>query len=88
MQQRGFSRGDIVMVGAIEKELHANHSHASQIGNDRYVLHAGLISKVNHSCEPNCGIHVNETGAHDFIAMKSIDAPRNNFRLRYAKLQR
>ena len=71
---REFSRGDIVMVGVIEKELQANHSHASQIGKDRYVFHAGMISKVNHSCAPNCGIHVNETGAHDFIAMKKIGA--------------
>lgn len=69
-----YFRDDIIMVGVIEKELRANHSHASQIGKDRYVFHAGLISKVNHSCAPNCGIHVNETGAHDFIAMKHIRA--------------
>lgn len=69
---RDFSCGEIVMVGVIEKELRGNHSHASQIGKDQYVLHAGLISKVNHSCAPNCGIGVNETGAHDFVAMKSI----------------
>jgi hypothetical protein len=67
-----FMVDDIVMVGIIEEELSANHSHASQIGENRHVLHAGLISKVNHSCSPNCGIRVNETGAHDFIAMKDI----------------
>lgn len=71
---KAFLRDDIVMVGVIEKELQANHSHASQIGKDRYVFHAGLISKVNHSCTPNCGIHVNASGAHDFIAMKTIGA--------------
>ena len=37
-----------------------------------HVLHAGLISKVNHSCNPNCGISENGTGAHDFIAYKEI----------------
>jgi len=67
-----FKVGDIVMVGIIKEVLSGNHSHASQISENEHVLHAGLISKVNHSCGPNCGIRVNETGAHDFIAMKDI----------------
>ncbi|MFK8186308.1 MAG: SET domain-containing protein-lysine N-methyltransferase [Phormidesmis sp.] len=67
-----FQRNQIVMIGKIEKVLEANHSHASQIAKDTHVLHAGLISKVNHSCGPNCGIKVNATGAHDFVAMKEI----------------
>ncbi|MDA3901443.1 MAG: SET domain-containing protein [Spirochaetes bacterium] len=69
---RAIDAGETVMVGEIEKELEENHSHASQIGEDRYVFHAGLISKVNHSCDPNCGIKVNESGAHDFVAMRDI----------------
>jgi len=71
---RSFKTREIVMVGIIEKELEGNHSHASQIGENKYVLHAGSISKVNHSCDPNCGISVNKTGAHDFIAMRDIEA--------------
>ena len=59
---KSFKIGDIVMVGVIKEVLNGNHSHASQIGENEYVLHAGLISKVNHSCDPNCGIGVNETG--------------------------
>ncbi len=70
---RSFKVGDIVMVGVIKKYLTANHSHASQIGEHTHVLHDGLISKVNHSCDPNCGIQVNGTGAHDFVAIKAID---------------
>lgn len=69
---RSFKAREIVMVGIIEKVLDGNHSHASQIGENTYVLHAGSISKVNHSCDPNCGISVNETGAHDFVAMRDI----------------
>ncbi len=69
---RSFEACETVMVGVIEKVLDANHSHASQIGKNKYVFHAGLISKVNHSCDPNCGISVNETGAHDFVAIKDI----------------
>ena len=69
---RSFQAGEIVMVGVIEKTVDENHSHASQVGENKYVLHAGLISKVNHSCEPNCGIGLNETGAHNFVARKDI----------------
>ncbi len=69
---RSFKTGEIVMVGTIEKVLKENHSHASQIGENEYVFHAGLISKVNHSCNPGCGIRVNETGAHDFVAIRGI----------------
>jgi hypothetical protein len=69
---KSFKVGDLVMVGVIKEVLSGNNSHASQIGENEYVLHAGLISKVNHSCDPNCGIRVNETGAHDFVAIRNI----------------
>ncbi|MBW1849135.1 MAG: SET domain-containing protein [Deltaproteobacteria bacterium] len=69
---RSFITGEIVMVGIIDKILEENHSHASQTGVNEYVLHAGLISKVNHSCDPNCGISINESGAHDFVAIREI----------------
>lgn len=69
-----FHENDIVMIGSIEEEnVEKNHSHASQMGEFRHALHAGLISKVNHSCDPNCGIKVNVAGAHDFVAMKTIE---------------
>ena len=67
-----FKVGETVMIGKIEKKLYKNHSHASQVGENEYVLHAGSITKVNHSCHPDCGIHLNETGAHDFVAMRDI----------------
>ncbi len=69
---KAFIIGDIVMIGVIEKRLNGNHSHASQIGKNTYALHAGMITKVNHSCSPNCGISVNETGAHDYVTIKNI----------------
>jgi len=69
---RSFMPGEIVMVGIIEKKLEKNYSHASQVGKNEYVFHAGLISKVNHCCDPNCGIRINKTGAHDFVAMRKI----------------
>jgi len=69
-----FTAGDTVLVGRIEKRLAKNHSHASQIGEDEFVLHAGLTSKFNHSCDPNCGIRLNAQGGHDFVAMYAIAA--------------
>ena len=71
---RPFASGDTVLVGHIEKRLSRNHSHASQIGEHEFVFHGGLISKFNHSCDPNCGIRLNAFGGHDFIAMRDIKA--------------
>lgn len=68
-----FECGDVVMIGVIQDVLAENHSHASQVGENEFVFHAGLITKVNHSCSPNCGIKVNKSGGHDFIAMTDIN---------------
>ncbi|MFF4234190.1 hypothetical protein [Streptomyces sp. NPDC001820] len=59
------------MVGAIDRELDRNHSHASQVSAERFVLHGGLVPKVNHSC---CGIRLNSSGAHDYVARAPIAA--------------
>jgi uncharacterized protein len=69
---KSFKKGEIVLIGIIEKELSINHSHASQIGLNRFVFHNEIIRMVNHSCAPNCGIKVNSTGAHDYVAKKDI----------------
>jgi hypothetical protein len=70
---RSFHVGETVMVGRIDDELDHNHPHASQIGEHRFVLHGGLVPQVNHSCDPNCGIHLNSGGAHDLIARQPIE---------------
>jgi uncharacterized protein len=30
--------------------------------------------KVNHSCSPNCGVRLNDSGACDFVAREPIEA--------------
>jgi hypothetical protein len=45
----------------------------SQIGEHEYVAPVGFMALVNHSCNPNCGIKVNEAGAHDYVAMRDIE---------------
>lgn len=68
-----FYQSDIVMLGAIEDDnLDSNLPHASQMAEFRYALHSGMITKVNHSCSPNCGIKLNAAGAHNFVAIQSI----------------
>jgi len=71
---RSFRLGETVMVGRIDGEVDHNHPHASQVSEQRFVLHGGLIPKVNHSCEPNCGVRVNFGGAHDILARQPIAA--------------
>lgn len=71
---RSFRTGETVIVGRIDRELNQNHSHASQVSENRFVLHAGIIPQVNHSCDPNCGIRPNSSGAHDLIARNPIAA--------------
>jgi len=71
---RKIKRGETVLVGAIEKELRTNHSHATQIDLNRFVLHEELNRTINHSCTPNCGIKVNsENGALGFVAIRDIE---------------
>jgi uncharacterized protein len=69
---RAFLVGETVMVGVIDRELDHNHSHASQLSETRFVLHGGLVPSVNHSCDPNCGIHINASGAHNLVTRRPI----------------
>ncbi len=69
---RPFAKDELVMRGVIARTLRENCKHASQVGPNTFVLHAGLVPLVNHSCDPTCGIRPNQAGAHDFIAMRSI----------------
>ncbi|AFY40144.1 nuclear protein SET [[Leptolyngbya] sp. PCC 7376] len=69
---RHFKTAEIVMVGKIKEILSSNDSHASQIAKGIFARHTGDIPKVNHSCGPNCGVKLNESGAHDFVARRDI----------------
>ncbi|HEY8202839.1 MAG TPA: SET domain-containing protein-lysine N-methyltransferase, partial [Actinomycetota bacterium] len=69
---RPFRRGETVMIGEIGRRLDANDTHASQVGPSEYVLLAGLGPKVNHSCDPNCGVRLNASGAYDLLARRDI----------------
>jgi hypothetical protein len=69
---QSFAAGDTVMVGFLSGPLTANDSHATQVGPNRWARHGGLGPKVNHSCDPNCGVRLNEMQAYDFVARRPI----------------
>ena len=70
---RSFGDGELVMVGIIERRVQENHSHATQVARSEYVLLSGLGPKVNHSCDPNCGIKINASGAPNLVARRFIN---------------
>lgn len=80
---RNFQPGETVLVGVIERRLPANHSHATQVSQSDYVLLGGLAPMVNHSCEPNCGIRLNKSGAPDLVARQEI-VPGDEINFDYA----
>jgi hypothetical protein len=69
---RPFQVGETVVVGTIARRLSSNTRNASQVSLNEFVLLGGLGSKVNHSCDPNCGVRVNESGAYDLIALRDF----------------
>ena len=72
--KKSFKAGQVVMRGAIDEVLSVNTVHTSQSGRNAFVVPVGLMAFVNHCCNPNCGIQVNETGAHDYVAMRDLTA--------------
>lgn len=73
---RNFKAGDVLSVGYIAKIVKTNERKAVQIGENQYVILAGLINCVNHSCAPNCGVRPNENRGFDLVAMH--DGQRND----------
>ncbi len=71
---RPFATGETVMVGFLIGPLTGNNSHATQVGPSRWALHGGLGPKVNHSCDPNCGVRLNDEQAFNFVARRPISS--------------
>jgi hypothetical protein len=69
---RRFAAGETVLIGWIERRVEQNDAHATQVGRAEWVLHGGLGPKVNHACDPNCGVRLNASGAFDIVARSPI----------------
>ena len=53
---RDIQKGEVVLYCEIEEPECQNSVYASQVDMDKWVLFAGTGRKVNHSCNPNCGV--------------------------------
>lgn len=71
---RPFAAGETVMVGFLVGALTGKGTHATQVGPGRWARHGGMGPKVNHSCDPNCGVRLNDGHAFDFVARRPIGA--------------
>ena len=71
---RRFAVAETVLVGVIERRVDRNNAHATQVSRSEWVLHGGLGPKVNHCCDPNCGVRLNDAGAFDLVARMPIAA--------------
>ncbi len=72
---RDFAAGDTVGLAAPGRPAPANHSHANQVSLTEWVFEDGLGPKVNHSCDPNCGVRENPgVEGFDFVALRPIAA--------------
>jgi uncharacterized protein len=69
---RAFVTGETVLLGFLIDALCENDSHATQVGATQWARHGGLGPKVNHSCDPNCGVRLNDGQAFDFVARRPI----------------
>jgi uncharacterized protein len=67
-----FDRGDVVIPGMVGRPVSANDTHPNQVGLDEWVIEEGLGPMLNHSCKPNCGVRLNDSGAYDYVALRAI----------------
>lgn len=66
--------GETVMVGVAGTPVACNDVHANQVSPTEWVREGGLHEKLNHSCDPSCGVRVNAAGGVDYVARRRIEA--------------
>jgi len=69
---RSHTRGEVVIPGRTEAEFPRDRTPLKRPLLDQIALRGGLMSRVAHSCEPNCGLRLNVAGTHDLIARYNI----------------
>lgn len=69
-----FNVGDTVMIRDLIRGGGPNDSHAAQVGRFEYaIVGAGIGPKVNHSCDPNCGVRSGRPDTIELVALRSIN---------------
>lgn len=69
---RPFRVGETVLRGVVAGHAVENDPYAVEVALGEYIYEGGLSPLVNHSCDPNCGVHRNGQGALDLVARISI----------------
>jgi hypothetical protein len=69
---RSFEGGAVVIPGFAEAEFPRDRHPLRRATLDQIALRGGLMSRVAHSCEPNCGLRLNSASTHDLVARYRI----------------
>lgn len=70
--KKNLKKDEIVVIGKpVEKSLERTWQ-TLQMDVDTHVRMDEPFELVNHSCNPNCGIRVNEFNGYNLVAMKDI----------------
>ena len=69
---RAYAQGEIVLAGQAEAEFPRDRNPLTRSLIDQIALRGGLMSRVAHSCEPNCGLRLNGASTHDLVARDDI----------------
>lgn len=70
--KKEFSIGEVIVNGYPTK-FSVNRTKTSvQIGIDLHMEPSHFFVKANHSCNPNCGIQLNNFNGYSLVAMKEI----------------
>ena len=68
-----FQPNEVLFKAKAKEELKTKHSHSIQKDFDTHVIMDLPARFINHSCDANTGIVDNNTGAYDFVALKSLE---------------
>jgi uncharacterized protein len=70
---RAFQKGDWVL-GVVGPLVKRRSIYTIQISRDLHIVPRSPAKYLNHSCDPNLGVKMNENGLPDFYALRDIQA--------------
>lgn len=67
-----FFCGQVVVIGKPVATAPEPTWETVQVGVNHHLKIDEPFERVNHSCDPNCGLRLNEWGGFDLVAMRGI----------------
>lgn len=71
--KKNFKKGETVIVGKPDYVAKLRTKTSVQVDVDKHMEFQAPVCFLNHSCEPNTGVHDNEYGGYDFVALRDIE---------------